>query len=86
MNEQKLCSSYRELIEFVFRLTRYENTIFSCDQLIIVLIDHKQNLSCLTKSGKLSPLSYIAQMQLTKFQNHRIFSEGKQTSISEADV
>ena len=83
-NEQKLCTTYRELIGIVYALTIYEHIIIGSAHFINVLNDHKPILSCFTKKGNLSPIFYTAQMQLTKFQKLRIiYTKGKYLFVAD---
>ena len=78
--EQKLCTTFRELIGIVYSLTNYEHIIIGSAHFIKVLKDQKPIISCFTKKGNLSPTFYTAQMQLTKFQRLRIsYTEGKKS-------
>ena len=82
-NEQKLCTTDRELMGIVFSLTIYENNNIGSEPFIIVLIDPKLVLSFFTKNGNLSSKFYTAQMQLIKFQKLRyIYTKGKNSFCS----
>ena len=59
--EQKLSSTYRELIGIVHSLTIYKLIIFGSNHFINVLNVSKTILSCITQKANLSPIFYTAQ-------------------------
>ena len=67
-NEQKLCTTYRELIKLVNSLMIYENFFIETDHFLNVLKDHKPILSCLTKKRNFSPRFHTVHRQFTKNQ------------------
>ena len=67
-NEQKFCTTHRDLIGIVLLPKKYQHEIKGCDHFIFVLIQHKPIFSRFTKQN-VPPLIYTAQRQLTNFRN-----------------
>ena len=67
----KHCTTDRELSGNLCSLTINDYNIIGSDHFIIVLNDHKPNVSCFTEKSNLSPKSYTAQKQLNKIQKLR---------------
>ena len=82
--EQKLSTLNRELLAIVYALQIYEFLIIGSHHPIYIFTDHKPLLHCFAKKGNLSPRSYRAQMQLTKFSKQKfIHTPGKNLTVAD---
>ena len=82
--EQKFSTLDRELLGIVHALQFFEFLIIGSTHSIHIFTDHKPLLHCFTKKGNLSPHSYRAQMQLTKFSKLKIIhTPGKNLSVAD---
>ena len=72
--EQKLCTTYREIIKSVASLTIHEQVITGSDHSIKVLNDRKPILSCFTWKENLLHYFTLHKCKYPSFENTKIFS------------
>ena len=82
--EQNFTLLDREPLAVVYALQIYEVLIIGSPHPICIFTDHKPLLHCFAKKGNLSPRSYRAQMQLTKFSKLKIIhTPGKNLTVAD---
>ena len=84
-HKQKFATLERELLGIVHALQIYDFISIGFPHPIHIFTDHNPLLHCFTKRGNLSPRSYQAQMQLTKFSKLKIIhTPGKNFSVADS--
>ena len=83
-NEQKSCTTFRELIGIVQSLKKYEHISISSDQFDSILNDHISFFSCFALKENFSALFDTAQTKITKFQKFLpLYTKGKTFSVAD---